>query len=107
MEVDGGWRGEIGARTVTATTRARCVAALRRIAGPDATLAVEVVPVLVGVTEAADLLGWDRRRVATYVERGAFPDPVARLACGHIWRRDDVVAFGATRRRTTRRRRGR
>ena len=108
-EVDGAWRGEIGARTVTATTRARCIAALRRIAGPGTTLAVEVVPALVGVAEAADLLGWDRRRVATYVDRGTFPEPVARLACGQVWRRDDVEVFASTRRtrKTTSRRRAR
>lgn len=97
-ERDADWRGEIGARTVTATTRARCIAALRRIAGPGAVLSIEVMPALVGVAEAADLLGWDRRRVATYVDRGTFPEPVARLACGQVWRRDDVEAFGATRR---------
>lgn len=97
-EIDGGWRGEFGSRSVTATTRGRCIAALRRMAGSGVTLAVEVVPALVGVAEAAELLGWDRRRVATYVDRGTFPEPVARLACGQVWRRDDVEAFGATRR---------
>ena len=48
---------------------------------------------LVGVAEAARLLGWDKRRVATYVRRGSFPQPVAELAGGRVWRRGDVVAF--------------
>jgi hypothetical protein len=54
---------------------------------------IEVLPRLVGVTEAAQILGWDRRRVATYVRRGAFPPPLAELAGGRVWAREDVVAF--------------
>jgi hypothetical protein len=55
---------------------------------------VEVTPELVGVSEAAAILGWDRRRVITYVDRGSFPEPMARLASGRVWRREDVEAFG-------------
>jgi hypothetical protein len=62
-------------------------------------LSIEVVPELVGVSEAASLLGWDRRRVATYVGRGAFPEPIATLASGRVWRREDVEAFGRDRAR--------
>jgi predicted DNA-binding transcriptional regulator AlpA len=54
---------------------------------------VEVTPELAGVAEAAAILGWDRRRVITYVDRGSFPQPVARLASGRVWRREDVEAF--------------
>jgi hypothetical protein len=54
---------------------------------------LEVVPRLVGVTEAARILGWDKRRVATYVRRGSFPDPVESLAGGRVWLMDDVLAF--------------
>lgn len=54
---------------------------------------VEVLPKLVGVAEAAGLMGWDKRRVATYVKRGAFPEPLAELAGGRVWAREDVVAF--------------
>jgi len=52
---------------------------------------------------ARTILGWDRRRVATYVSRGAFPEPIAALASGRVWRREDVEAF----RRDRVRRRGR
>lgn len=45
---------------------------------------------LVGVAEIADRLGWDKRRVSTYVARGTFPEPVARLAMGQVWRWEDV-----------------
>jgi hypothetical protein len=55
---------------------------------------VEVTPELAGVSEAAAILGWDRRRVITYVDRGSFPEPMARLASGRVWRREDVEAFG-------------
>jgi predicted DNA-binding transcriptional regulator AlpA len=54
------------------------------------------VPALVGVAEAAQILGWDRRRLITYVDRGSFPSPVASLASGRVWRRDDVEAFART-----------
>ncbi|HEX2030804.1 MAG TPA: class I SAM-dependent methyltransferase [Actinomycetota bacterium] len=56
---------------------------LRKPAGSD----------LVGVAEAARLLGWDKRRVATYVRRGSFPRPVAELAGGRVWVLEDVLAF--------------
>jgi len=92
------WVGRLGAREVRSRTRAGCLQALRRIAG-EASLTVEVTPELVGVSEAAAILGWDRRRVATYVSRGAFPEPVAALASGRVWRREDVEAFGADRAR--------
>ncbi len=62
-------------------------------------LLVQETPELVGVSEAAAILGWDRRRVATYVSRGAFPAEVAALASGRIWRRADVEAFARDRRR--------
>jgi hypothetical protein len=55
---------------------------------------LEVIPRLVGVAEAARLLGWDKRRVSTYVKRGSFPDPVEELAGGRVWALDDVLAFG-------------
>jgi hypothetical protein len=61
-------------------------------AGPPIVF-VEVLPKLVGVAEAAGLMGWDKRRVATYVKRGAFPEPLAELAGGRVWAREDVVAF--------------
>lgn len=67
-------------------------------------LLIELTPELVGVSEAAALLGWDRRRVATYVGRGSFPAPVATLASGRVWRREDVEAFGRDRARHPRRR---
>jgi len=90
-----GWFGRLAGRDEVRTkTREGCLGALRRLAGSEAALTVEVSSALVGVSEAAAILGWDRRRVITYVDRGSFPEPVAHLASGRVWRRDDVEAFG-------------
>lgn len=94
-----GWTGRLGDDEVLAKTRDGCVSALRRLVGDEAALVVQETPELVGVSEAAAILGWDRRRVATYVDRGAFPAPLAALASGRVWRRDDVEAFALDRAR--------
>ena len=91
------WVGRVEGYEIRRRTRDGCLNALRRLAGEDAYLLVDVTPELVGVSEAATLLGWDRRRVATYVSRGAFPEPIAVLASGRVWRREDVEAFGRDR----------
>lgn len=103
---DGRWearaetRPEVGA---TGASRERCLAALRRALdrslpaskrGPH-TFVVEMVPVLAGVAEAAEVMRWDKRRVVTYLDRGRFPEPVQSLASGRVWRRADVEAFAA------------
>lgn len=90
-----GWTGRLGGldEEVHARTREDCLGDLRRLAGEDVVLTVEMTPAIVGVSEAAAILGWDRRRVITYVDRGSFPPPIARLASGRVWRRDDVEVF--------------
>jgi hypothetical protein len=90
------WVGRLDGREVRRRTRDGCLRGLRRLAGEDALL-VEVTPDVVGVSEAASILGWDRRRVATYVSRGTFPEPIAALASGRVWRREDVEVFGRDR----------
>jgi hypothetical protein len=80
---------------VTGTSRAGCVDELRKAVGEDATLTIDVVPDLVGVAEAAEIMGWDKRRVITYIDRGHFPEPIASLAGGRIWLREDVDAYAA------------
>jgi hypothetical protein len=103
----GGWIGRLGRVEVFARSRRGCLAELRRAAGRDAMLIVEVTPALVGVAEAAAIVGWDKRRVVTYIDRGSFPEPVARLASGRVWRREDVEAFARAWRRKQARRRAR
>lgn len=48
---------------------------------------------LVGVKEAAEILGWDPRRVATYRKRGTFPEPVQELAMGPLWTRQQIEEY--------------
>jgi hypothetical protein len=99
MPTRDGWIGRIPSTgvEVTGSSRARCLARLRRAAGDGVPVIVEVTPELAGVAEAAAILGWDRRRVITYVDRGSFPEPVTRLASGRVWRREDVEAFARAR----------
>jgi hypothetical protein len=80
---------------VTGTSRERCVQELRKITGEDVTLTVEMVPQIVGVAEAAEIMGWDKRRVVTYIDRAQFPEPLTSLASGRIWLREDVEDFAA------------
>jgi hypothetical protein len=69
------------------------------------TLIVEVLPVLAGVAEAAEVMGWDKRRVITYINRGRFPEPIQSLASGRVWLRADVERY-ANEWRSRRARRG-
>ena len=83
-------------RTVEAGSRAACIALLRKAAGRTV-LTIEVAPDLVGVAEAAGILGWDKRRVFTYISRGSFPEPLALLASGRVWRKRDVEEYARSR----------
>jgi predicted DNA-binding transcriptional regulator AlpA len=78
---------------VTGTSRIGCLDELRDAIGDDVVLTVEVVPELVGVSEASDIMGWDKRRVITYIDRGHFPEPIAALAGGRIWLREEIEAY--------------
>jgi hypothetical protein len=80
---------------VTGTSRARCLDDLRKVTGDDVDLLVEVIPAVVGVAEAAEIMGWDKRRVITYIDRGSFPEPITALASGRIWLREDIEDFAA------------
>ena len=48
---------------------------------------------LVGVTEAGEILGWDRRKVSTYHLRGVLPRPVVHLSSGPIWFRKQIESY--------------
>lgn len=51
---------------------------------------------LIGLAEAAEILGWDRRRVSVYIRRGKFPEPVARVAAGPLWTRQQIEEYKKT-----------
>lgn len=48
---------------------------------------------LVGVAETAEILGWDKRKVSTYIKRGKFPEAVLRLKSGPIWERWQIEKY--------------
>jgi len=101
-EPSGKWvasSGEEAPTRATGATMERCLANLRRAldrsgrgAGP-VTLVVKVVPRLAGVAEAAGIMGWDKRRVITYIDRGSFPEPLQSLASGRVWFASDIERF--------------
>lgn len=102
---DGTWSARtVGRPEISAAgaSRAGCLASLKRSvsrmvsAGSPKerlTLVVEAVPELAGVAEAAEVMGWDKRRVITYIDRGRFPTPVQSLASGRVWVRADVEEY--------------
>ncbi len=49
--------------------------------------------VMVGVAEAAAILGWDKRKVSDYLKRGTFPEPYQKLACGPIWLESTILEY--------------
>jgi hypothetical protein len=55
-----------------------------------------VIPPLVGLAEAAELLGWDKRKVSTYISRGSFPKPLKQLASGPIWTYKEIEDYKKT-----------
>ncbi|RRJ54964.1 hypothetical protein EHV15_35945 [Paenibacillus oralis] len=56
---------------------------------------------LVGHSETAEILGWDKRKVSTYLQRakkkdwpdGMFPKPIQWLASGPIWFRNQIIIY--------------
>ena len=92
--VVGGDRADLA--PIRCESREGCMREVERLAGlpaDRATLVVEVSPLVAGVAEAAEVMGWDKRRVITYVSRGRFPRPAQALASGRIWLRSDVQRF--------------
>lgn len=45
---------------------------------------------IVGLAEAATMLGYTRPSVTRSVRNGTLPAPEVRLACGPIWRRSTI-----------------
>lgn len=51
------------------------------------------IPQLVGYAEAAEILGWDKKKIGIYLKRDVFPEPLQRLACGPIWERKQIEDY--------------
>ena len=88
-----------GAARASGVTMERCIANMRRAlnrsgpGGEHVTLVAKVLPRLAGVAEAAIIMGWDKRRVITYIDRGSFPEPLQALASGRVWSASDIERF--------------
>ncbi len=55
-----------------------------------------MVDYFVGITEIAEMLGISRRRVDQLTAAKAFPEPVATIAAGRIWRSLEVEQWATT-----------
>ena len=60
---------------------------------------------LVGITEAAAMLGWPTTKLQTYRQRskpgraGGFPKPVAELAAGPVWLKSQIEEYKASKKK--------
>ena len=48
---------------------------------------------IVGVAEAAEILGWQKQQVQTYITRGKFPKPFQRLSSGPLWLKKQIEQY--------------
>lgn len=57
----------------------------------------ETIPILLGITEAAELMGdnWDRRKLSVYFGRGKFIDPSIIIGSRPFWTLQRVEEFQA------------
>lgn len=58
---------------------------------------MEKQPEILGLKEAAEILGWKKQQVITYMKRGVFPEPYQRLAAGPLWLRKTIEEYKASR----------
>ncbi|MEQ1701740.1 MAG: hypothetical protein ABMA25_16650 [Ilumatobacteraceae bacterium] len=79
---------------------------LQRFDLVDAELARPLLPALVGISEAAELLGVSRQRAHAMAKTASFPPPIAELAAGPVYLETAVRAFAAHPRRSGRPPRG-
>src|SRR4051812_5708759 len=52
---------------------------------------------LLGLAEAAELLGLSKPAAARRRKAADFPEPVTELACGPVWTRDQIVGYAVER----------
>jgi predicted site-specific integrase-resolvase len=52
---------------------------------------------LVGTAEAAELLEVNKSQIGRWRRAGTFPEPVAQLASGPLWKREQITRFAKSR----------
>lgn len=50
-------------------------------------------PRLAGMAETAEIMGWSKQHLASYIRRGRFPAPVQTLKCGQIWLVETILEY--------------
>lgn len=48
---------------------------------------------LLGLHEVAQLLEWDKRKVATYIKRKKFPTPTQIVRATPLWTEDQILNY--------------
>ncbi len=61
--------------------------------GLHAALEADLEGNLIGLAEAAEILSWDKRKLAVYRKRQGFPAPLAELASGPVWHRKQIEEY--------------
>lgn len=56
-------------------------------------IANNMEPLVVGLAEAAEMLGWSKQQVSLYISRDKFPEPIMRLASGPLWKIEQIKEF--------------
>lgn len=62
-------------------------------------IANNMEPLVVGLAEAAQMLGWSKQQVSEYIKRDKFPEPTMRLASGPLWTIDQIEGYQEERNR--------
>ena len=93
----------VKAADVTRATERAIAMVIERI--PGTVVAVEAMTIdefdrrlenqteIAGVTEVARILGVTKQRVSSLSKRNDFPEPLAKLAAGPVWRAGDLTTF--------------
>jgi predicted DNA-binding transcriptional regulator AlpA len=50
-------------------------------------------PLVLGLAETAEMLGWSKQQVSLYISRGSFPEPIMRLASGPLWSIEHIEQY--------------
>jgi hypothetical protein len=54
---------------------------------------IGALPELLGTTEVGLLIGWDRRKVSVYLERGKLPKPATHVGKRPFWTKNQILQW--------------